>query len=78
MTEEGFYRPDRNDEAAPEYSTAELRTRAALTAAITRDLAVIAAADLSELETLQRRVAAIVNDLKIIRDDNVVKELSAE
>ena len=78
MGDNSFYRPDRTDEAAPEYTTQELKERARLCAQIARDLATISAVDLAELEVLQRRVAAILADLRAIEASPTVKELSAE
>jgi hypothetical protein len=75
--DELFYRPDRTNEPA-EPSMAELRERKALTDSIVRNMRLIAAVDLAELEVLQRRVAAIASDLQAIKDSDVVKELEAQ
>ena len=76
--DDAFYRPDRANEAEPEYSTAELRERKALTDSIVRNMKLVAAVDVAELEILERRVRAIIRDLKIIKDDATTRELNAE
>ena len=76
MADNSFYRPQRDE--VPELSTQELKERARLCAQITKDLATINSVDWSEVETLQRRVAAILGDLRAIKDADVVKELNAE
>lgn len=69
-----FYRPDRTNEPA-EPTMAELRERQKLCAQIAKDIAAISTVDLAELEVLQKRVAAILADLKAIKDDETVREL---
>ena len=42
---------------------------------LARNMKLIGGVDQAELETLQKRVAAIVADLRLIRDDETVREL---